>query len=119
MSLLELCPPAPQASLSKDTLAHKRDDSQPKIAGLLSSAYNRHAPSPAFQCPRYLHAVTSLLGPRTDCVNSWEGGSPPGAPEVCQDAEGMKGRWRRLLGLLAEVRTGSVNQVARKAGQSS
>ena len=32
-----------------------------------------------------------------------EGGSPPGAPEVCQDIE---------------VRTGSVNQVARKAGES-
>lgn len=35
-----------------------------------------------------------------------EGGSPPGAPEVCQDAEGIKGRWRRFLGLLVEVRTG-------------
>lgn len=47
-----------------------------------------------------------------------EGGSPPGAPEVCQDTEGMKGRWRRLLGSSAEVRTGSVNQVAQKAGES-
>ena len=77
-SLRELSSPAPQASLSKETRAHRRENSQPKIAGLLSSAYNRRAPSPAFQCPRQLHAVTSLSGPRIGCVNSWGDGSPPG-----------------------------------------